>query len=106
MESFTELRKITDANVRSVNKGITTSDFSYEYPEDLKKTILAYMKKQNVFSYTTAPVIDVYTGEKVVDYDNGITDGEFYWHESTVYYFEKYNLKLKEEFIEYAKKAT
>lgn len=106
MKPIASRKPITDIHVREIGHDTKISDFSVNYPDELKQMILEYMKKQSVFSYTTAPAIDAYTGKIVADYDNGITDGEFYWHRLTEYYFEKYNLKLNDDFIEYVKKAS
>ncbi len=100
------MKPVTDVSVRQINADTHITDFSAEYSKEVKEKILEYMKKQDVFSYTTAPVFDVYTREKTGEYDNGRSDEVFYWHESTIYYFEKYNLKLNKEFIDHIMKAS
>lgn len=64
-----------------------------------KEVILSYMRKFPPCVFTSAPVTDRCTGEKVGEADNGRSDGEFMWYESWIYYFEHYNLKLNEAFI-------
>jgi hypothetical protein len=70
-------------------------------PISNKVEILKYMKSLSPSIFTSAPVIDVFTDEEVKSADNGYTDGEYTWYESEIYYFEKYNLKLNDDFIEY-----
>ena len=64
-----------------------------------KEVILSYMRKFPSCAFTSAPVIDRWTGEKVGEADNGRSDGAFMWYESWMYYFEHYDLKLNEAFI-------
>lgn len=66
-----------------------------------KEKILAYLKKFDDWAFTSMPVYDIYTGEKVEDADNAKTDGTYIWYCSEIYHFEKYNLKLNKEFIKY-----
>lgn len=66
-----------------------------------KEKILGYMKKFDPCAFTTQPVYDRITGEKVVKADNEHSDGEYSWYESDIYHFEKYNLKLNDDFIQH-----
>ena len=59
------------------------------------------MKSFSPSLFTSAPVIDVFTDEEVTTADNGYSDGEYTWYESEIYHFDKYNLKLNDDFIEY-----
>lgn len=72
-----------------------------KHPIPEKEKILAYMKQFPCSAFTSEPVFDRYTGDKVVEADNQRTDGEYIWYESWIYYFDKYNLKLNDDFIEY-----
>ena len=67
----------------------------------LKMAILKYMRSFPHSAYTTAPVYDRITGEVVRESDDQITDGTYIWYESWIYHFEKYDLKLNDDFIEY-----
>lgn len=77
-----------------------------EYAASDKDKVLSYLKKFKASLFTSEPVIDVFTGKKVAAADNGYTDGKYRWFESEVYYFEHYNLKLNEDFLELVKKAS
>lgn len=68
-----------------------------------KDTILnyvrSYMEPGTHLFATTACVTDIVTGEETETPDNGFTDGEYLWYAAEIYHFEKYNLKLNDDFI-------
>lgn len=68
-----------------------------------KEKILAYLKKEKWDSGARAPMLfrDVVTGKPVPGEFCSYSDGEFSWRTDEIYYFEKYNLKLKDEFIQH-----
>lgn len=66
-----------------------------------KSEILLYMKSAPMVACTTAPTVDRLTGRQVNAADNARSDGVYQWYESEIYYFERYNLKLSNEFIEH-----
>lgn len=70
-------------------------------PIENKEKILAYLRKFDDFAFTSQPVYDIYTGEKVGEADNAVTDGVYTWYHGDIYHFEKYNLKLSDDFLEY-----
>lgn len=72
-----------------------------DVPHPNKEKILAFMRGFPHSAFTSQPVFDVFTGEEVGAADNQITDGVYIWYESWVYHFEKYNLKLNDDFIQY-----
>lgn len=86
-----------------VDKLLATGNNSYssDYGETEKNKIVDYLKKFKASLFTSDPVVDIFTGAVVADADNGYTDGRYTWFKSEVYYFEKYNLKLNKDFIEY-----
>ena len=70
-------------------------------PIPRKEEILAYMKRFPFSAYTSQPVYDFFTGEETAPADNQRTDGVYIWYESWIYHFEKYNLKLNDDFVQY-----
>lgn len=70
-------------------------------PIPQKNKILSFMRKAPVVAYTSLPVHDRITGDEVFSANNAHSDGIFTWYESEIYHFEKYNLKLNDDFIEY-----
>lgn len=71
-----------------------------------KNTLLDYMRKTPETAFTSQPVYDKMTGDKVSDADNMHDDGEYYWFEEDIYHFEKYNIKLSDEFIDHVLRVT
>lgn len=76
-------------------------NYTFSYATEVKDKIVKYLKKFSECAFTSEPVKDKYTGEIVYDADNARSDGEYTWYESEIYHFEKYNLKLDDEFIDY-----
>lgn len=69
------------------------------YTKNEKTALLQYMKAYSPCAFTSQPVKDVFSGKIVADANNARSDGEYRWYESEIYHFEKYNLKLSDEFI-------
>ncbi len=91
---------IIDINIDKLSKQ-QFKEIVSEKSLECKATILEYLKKFPCSAFTSAPVIDIFTDKEVKSANNGYTDGEYIWYESEIYYFEKYNLKLNNDFIEY-----
>lgn len=67
-----------------------------------KEKVLSYLKSFSTPSaYTSQPAVDIVTNDKICDADNAFSDNEYTWYTSWIYHFEKYNLKLNDDFIEY-----
>lgn len=66
-----------------------------------KDTILNYLKRFPYSAYTSQPVYDRFSGKEVFSADNAHSDGYYTWYESEIYHFERYNLKLNDDFVEY-----
>ena len=71
------------------------------YPIKHKAEILSYLRRFDDWAFTSQPVYDIYTGEKVADSDNAKTDGIYTWYVGEIYFFGKYNLALNRDFIEH-----
>lgn len=66
-----------------------------------KETVLRYLKSFHPNGYTTAYLKDKITGVTVSEGFAGYNDGEYEWYDYWIYHFEKYNLKLNDDFIEH-----
>ena len=67
-----------------------------------KSQILSYMKSfSEPSAYTSQPVIDRFTNQELDKINNAFSDGTYTWYATEIYHFEKYNLKLNNDFIEY-----
>lgn len=94
------------------NKSIRKMDIA-EFERNISKTpvenkqkILDYLKRFPESAFTSEPVKDKYTNKVVYDANNARSDGEYTWYENEIYHFEKYNLKLNDDFIEYVLKRS
>ncbi len=86
--------------VRKMNASDVKSSI-FPYTDNVKNALLLFMKSFEWCAFTSAPVIDRITGEKVFDADNARSDGKYQWYESDIYHLEKYNLKLNDDFIQH-----
>lgn len=68
-------------------------------PVTQKNRILSFMRNAPIIATPSLPVFDRLTGEEVYPANNAHSDGTFTWYESEIYHFEKYNLKLNDDFI-------
>lgn len=66
-----------------------------------KSDILSYLKQARVTAVAPGWAIDVMTGERIEGSLLSYSDGEYAWRSDTIYYFERYNLKLEKEFIKH-----
>lgn len=79
----------------SIKDGI--SDFAIKN----KERILRYLKSGKTKFISPSAIVDIFTG-KTVNIELCIyTDGAYAWSSETMYYFEKYNLKLNQDFIDF-----
>lgn len=77
----------------------TISEHCTTHPIDGKDEIVSYMKSGHKEWFTTACVQDIVTEQETDISDTGFTDGEYLWYAAEIYHFEKYNLKLNDDFI-------
>lgn len=99
------MKYITDFRVRDM-VNMPVKDIREKYSDADKKRIMEYFRRFSASLFTSAPVIDVFTGEQVDDANNGYSDGEYTWYQSEIYHFEHYNMKLQSDFIEHVLKAS
>lgn len=94
------MRFVTNETIKKMSIDDFNNSIS-ENPHSQKSIILEYMRKFDPCAFTSAPVYDKLTGEMVFDANNAHSDGTFTWYESEIYHFEKYNLKLNDDFIQH-----
>ncbi len=75
----------------------TDCDNESEYPD--KEAIIQYLKKGTVDIAASGSAIDAITGEKIKGEYVGMNDGTYHWWSTTVYYVERYGLRLPENFV-------
>ena len=69
-----------------------------------KDAVLRYMKSAFVLAVAPGIMQDVLTGEKIPGEWLVYGDGIYSWESETIYYFDKYNMTLPDEFIEHVLK--
>ena len=70
-------------------------------PNKDKKIILEYLKKGTVTSVSPSILIDVIDNKTKINNLCMMNDGKYAWRSDLIYYFEKYDLELQKDFIEY-----
>lgn len=68
-------------------------------PIQNKNDVLRYLRKGKITSCSPALVRDIFTNEVINIPLNCMTDGVYAWRSDIIYYFEKYNLKLDDGFM-------
>ena len=77
------------------------SDVEYEN----KEQILNYLKKETFIFVRLDILRDIFTGD-TISYENRVLgDNEYVWSEELIYYVEKYNAKLPNEFVNHILKS-
>lgn len=70
-------------------------------PLDIKKNILGYLTSFKSKQVTSARVIDKVTGVVRNIVNNSYSDGEYQYSGADIFHFEKYNMPLSDEFVNY-----
>lgn len=91
---------ITDKYVGDMNKD-ELAEMTSDTAIPQKEKILDYMRSIHEIGYTTAHVVDVFTKQQLKVINNERSDDVYAWAESEIYHFEKYNLKLNDDFIQH-----
>ncbi len=70
-------------------------------PMEHKKELVEYLKNGRIVTAIAGRARDVLTGEFIPTEWLTMTDGKYEWQTNIVYYVEKYNLKLPDDFIQH-----
>ena len=66
-----------------------------------KSVVLEYMKKNEAEAVQSRTMMDYISGTALNGSVECFTDGKYFWTSEEIYHFEKYNLKLNDDFIQY-----
>jgi hypothetical protein len=77
----------------SIRELITDTPFKY------KETVIKYLKLGKIQVAAPGIINDIIDGNRINLTLAYMTDGEFCWRSDLVYYYEKYNIKLPDDFI-------
>ncbi len=76
-------------------------DLISDTPIKGKIKILKYLKSFSSDCAAGMSLVDEITGDSLNTCVCGYEDCKYYWDDREIYHFEKYNLKLNDDFIEY-----
>lgn len=82
-----------DNNLPSIYENIS------ETPIKRKKEILDHLKSGEISAVAPSYIKDIISGKAINQELMMINDGKYTWRSDVIYYFEKYNLKLPDEFV-------
>lgn len=77
-------------------------DHISEKPMQKKEDILEYLKNGEDDGVRCSGIFDYVSGEPTFETIHLFTDGKYCWDSEEIYHFERYNLSLNDDFIEYA----
>lgn len=95
MNAISDYKEINgNASSPSIRSGIG-------FENQNKTAILEYLKKNEAEAVQARSMTDYISGTPLHDSVECFTDGKFFWTSEEIYHFEKYNLKLNDDFIQY-----
>lgn len=97
------MKFITDYKELGGNQNASLLDYLEKEPIDNKEKILDYLKTGKDNGIRCSVVYDYVKDESMSETIKLFTDGEFNWDSEEIYHFEKYNLRLNEDFIKKVK---
>lgn len=101
------MKRITKCKETTENPNDESVKFGIGYVCTEKNTVLKYLKKYSEDCVAIACVAtDYVTGETLNESILSYDDGVYCWTNEEIYLFEKYNLKLNDDFIEHVLKNT
>jgi hypothetical protein len=80
-------------------------DYLSETPMVDKEKILLYLKNGQDFGVRCSSIYDYVKNEPTFKDINLYTDGIYHWDDEKIYHFEKYNMKLEDDFIKHVLSA-
>ena len=78
------------------------SELKSDTPIPEKAKVLHYMKNAQVATASPGIAVDIFTGERMGVSLISLWDDYYHWSSCDIYYFEKYNFKLPDDFVDYA----
>lgn len=94
-------RRRVDNQPKYIQACADKSVFQGEEIKD-KYLILEYMKSFELYAVSPGRIFDEIEQREVSDICYSLyTDGQYIWSTRSIYHFEKYNMPLKSEFVEY-----
>ena len=98
MKEISKVRELTGDNSHASIKELIGKSFLE------KQKILQYLKSFEADCAAGMLLIDEITGKETSNSVMGYEDGVYYWDTREIYHFEKYDMELQDDFIEYIMK--
>lgn len=93
MKNVVEFKEINGDEYPSVCSLISTVEDTY------KNEIVDYLRKGKHIAESPARLTDYITGQPIGIHLSMQSDGQYFWRSDIVYYYEKYNIKLNDDFV-------
>ena len=104
MIKLEQYKKILDYSLEELKTLEGRKKWLNNEPIKCKEALLDYLKNGTMYAVSSpCEKVDMITGEKYRVWLYGFTDGVYGWGTEDIRYFDKYNIKLKKEFIEHFK---
>ena len=71
-----------------------------------KDKILQYLKNGKIVAVAAGFARDIFTGQRIKGELVAMSDGVYSWRSDIIYYVERYNMRLSDEFEEYVLKRS
>lgn len=95
------MKFITNYKELSGNSDESLLDHISEKTIEKKDDVLKYLKNGEDDGVRCSGIFDYVSGEPTFQTIHLFTDGKYCWDSEEIYHFEKYNLRLNDDFIEY-----
>jgi len=91
------------SNYREINGHISSPSIKsgIGFENQNKTTVLEYMKNNEAEVVQARAMMDYISGTALRGSVECFTDGKYFWTSEEIYHFEKYDLKLNDDFIKY-----
>ena len=88
------------------SEGLPIAELVTDTPIPNKEKVLSYMRNAEELAAATGIAKDAFTGEIIPEEWLAWGDGRYSWDTRILYHFEKYNLRLPDDFIDYILNET
>ena len=95
---FSEISQVLDS------KPIT--DYITDKIQYDREEVLQYLRSFRRIAFCPKRVHDLITGNEIATHFNIFCDGEYSWPDYLIYYVEKYNIRLPEDFLDKIQKYS
>ncbi len=95
------MKNICDEKIFASNGAEYAKKLISDVPMPNKKQIIDYLKRGKAIAAAAGRARDMFTDEPIKGELLCLSDGEFEWRSDVIYYVDRYNLQLSEEFVKH-----